>query len=130
MEKDLLYKEITVKIIGVAMEVHRVLGPGFLEAVYEEAFCIELDKLGLKYKRQEELRIPYKDCILKQRYRADLIVEERVIVDNKATKGIVEIDQDQLFNYLKATRLKVGLIINFGELRLRWKRIICEKYFR
>ena len=130
MEKDLLYKEITGKIIGAAMEVHRVLGPGFLEAVYEEAFCIELDKLGLKYKRQEELRIPYKDCILKQRYRADLIVEEKIIVDNKATKGIVGIDQAQLFNYLKATKLKVGLIINFGELRLRWKRIICEKYFR
>ena len=129
MEKDLLYKEITGKIIGAAMEVHRVLGPGFLESVYEEAFCIELDSLGLQYKRQEELRIPYKDCILKQRYRADLIVEERVIVDNKATKGIVEIDQDQLFNYLKATRLKVGLIINFGELRLRWKRIICGKCF-
>ena len=130
MEKDLLYKEITGKIIGAAMEVHRVLGPGFLESVYEEAFCIELDKLGLKYKRQEELRIPYKDCILKQRYRADLIVEEKIIVDNKATKGIVGIDQAQLFNYLKATKLKVGLIINFGELRLRWKRIICEKYFR
>ena len=130
MEKDLLYKEITGKIIGAAMEVHRVLGPGFLEAVYEEAFCIELDRLGLQYKRQEELRIPYKDCILKQRYRADLIVEEKIIVDNKATKGIVEIDQAQLFNYLKATKLKVGLIINFGELNLKWKRIICEKYFR
>jgi len=58
-----------------------------------------------------------------------LIVEEKIIVDNKATKQIVEIDQVQLFNYLKATRLKVGLIINFGELRLKWKRIICEKYF-
>ena len=129
MEKDLLYKEITGKIIGAAMEVHRVLGPGFLEAVYEEAFCIELDRVGLKYKRQEELRIPYKDCILNQRYRADLIVEEKIIVDNKATKGIVEIDQAQLFNYLKATKLKIGLIINFGELSLKWKRIICGKYF-
>jgi len=84
----------------------------------------------LQYKRQEELRIPYKDCILKQRYRADLIVEEKIIVDNKATKGIFEIDQAQLFNYLKATKLKVGLIINFEELNLKWKRIICEKYFR
>ena len=130
MEKDILYKDITGKVIGAAMEVHRVLGPGFLEAVYEEAFCIELDRLGLKYKRQAELRIPYKDCILKQRYRADLIVEEKIIVDNKATKGIVEIDQAQLFNYLKATKLKVGLIINFGELNLKWKRIICDKYFR
>ena len=130
MEKELLYKDITGKVIGAALEVHRVLGPGFLEAVYEEAFCIELDRVGLKYKRQEELRIPYKDCILKQRYRADLIVEEKIIVDNKATKGIGEIDQAQLFNYLKATKLKVGLIINFGELRLRWKRIICEKCFR
>jgi len=61
MEKDLLYKEITGKIIGVAMEVHRVLGSGFLEAVYEEVLCIELSKLGLKYKQQEELKIPYKE---------------------------------------------------------------------
>ncbi|MEA1928435.1 MAG: GxxExxY protein [Candidatus Auribacterota bacterium] len=130
MEKDILYKDITGKIIGAAMEVHKVLGPGFLEGVYEEAFCIELDRLGLKYKRQEELKIPYKEYILKQRYRADLIVEDKVIVDNKATKAIVEIDRAQVFNYLKATRLKVGLIINFGELSLKWKRIICEKYFR
>ena len=129
MEKGLLYKDITGKIIGAAMEVHRVLGPGFLEAVYEEALCIELSKLGLKYKRQEELKIPYKEYTLKQKYRADLIIEDKIIVDNKATKGIAEIDQVQLFNYLKATRLKVGLIINFGELRLKWKRIICETYF-
>ena len=130
MEKELLYKDITGKISGAAMEVHKVLGPGFLEAVYEEALCIELSKLGLKYKCQEELKIPYKEYILKQKYRADLIVEEKIIVDNKATKEIVEIDQAQLFNYLKATRLKVGLVINFGELSLEWKRIICEKYFR
>ncbi len=129
MDQELLYKDITEKIIGAAMEVHKVLGPGFLEAVYEEALCIELDRIGLSYQRQQELNVPYKGIILKPKYRADLIVEEKIIVDTKATKGIVEIDQAQLFNYLKATRLKVGLIINFGELSLKWKRIICEKYF-
>ena len=130
MEGDLLYRDITQKIIGAAMEVHKVLGPGFLEAVYEDALCIELDKIGLNYKRQEELKIPYKGIILKHKYRADLIVEEKIITDNKATTGITDIDQAQLFNYLKATGMKVGLIINFGKASLEWKRLVCERYFQ
>ena len=100
-----------------------------MEAVYEEALCIELDKLGLNYNRQEEVKIPYKEFVLQQRYRADLIVEGKIIVDNKTVKKISEIDQAQLLNYLKATGLKVGLIINFAGLSLKWKRMISEKYF-
>ena len=130
MSKKLLYGDLTEKIIGAAMEVHRVLGPGFLEAVYEEALCIELDKLGLKYQRQAELKIPYKEFILKTRYRSDLVVEDKVIVDNKTTSKITELDIAQILNYLKATDLKVGLIINFAKMSLEWKRLISEKYFQ
>ncbi|MDP8248035.1 MAG: GxxExxY protein [Candidatus Tritonobacter lacicola] len=126
----LLHKDITEAIIGAAMEVHRVLGPGFLEAVYEEALCIELHKRGMKYVNQEELKIPYKGVVLRHTYRADLIVEDRVIVDTKASSGLTELDQAQLFNYLKATGKNVGLLVNFGRKSLEWKRFICERYFK
>lgn len=112
------------------MEVHRTLGPGFLEGVYEDALGIELTKSGLNFVRQQELKIPYKGEFLQHKYRADLIVEKSIIVDNKATTGITEIDRAQVFNYLKATGLRLGLVINFGKKSLEWKRIICEKYFR
>jgi len=130
MDKKLLYGDITEKIIGAAMKVHRVLGPGFLEAVYEEALCIELDRLGFKYKCQEELSISYEEFILKKKYRADLIIEEKIIVDNKSASSITEIDQAQMLNYLKVTGLKVGLIINFAGMSLKWKRLISETYFK
>lgn len=111
------------------MEVHRILGPGFLEAVYEEALCIELKKRGLHYKNQVELKIPYKGAILRHTYRADLIVEGKIIVDTKATSGLTELDEAQIFNYLKATEKDVGLLINFGKKSLEWKRFICDSYF-
>lgn len=130
MKKELLYEDITEKIIGVAMEVHRVLGAGFLEAVYEEALCIELDKRGLNYKNQEELSISYKGTTLQHSYRTDLIVEDKIIVDTKATSGLTKVDEAQIFNYLKATGKRVGLLINFGKKSLEWKRFICESYFK
>ncbi len=130
MKKELLYEDITEKIIGAAMEVHRVLGAGFLEAVYEEALCIELDKRGLNYKNQEELSISYKGTTLQHSYRTDLIVEDKIIVDTKATSGLTKVDEAQIFNYLKATGKRVGLLINFGKKSLEWKRFICESYFK
>jgi len=129
MKNNLLYEDITEKIIGAAMEVHRFLGPGFLESVYEEALCLELSRVGLDYKNQEELKISYKGTTLKHTYRADLIVEDKIVVDAKATSGLTEIDEAQIFNYLKATGKKVDLLINFGKKSLEWKRFICESYF-
>ena len=130
MKNNLLYKDITEKIIGASMEVHKILGSGFLEAVYEEALCIELEKRGVRYKNQVELKIPYKDVTLRHTYRADLIVEDKIIVDTKATSGLTEIDEAQIFNYLKATKKKVGLLMNFGGKSLEWKRFICESFFQ
>ncbi len=124
MESKLLYEELTYSILGAAMEVHRILGPGFLEYVYEESFCYELDLRKIQFARQKELDIYYKDYLIPKKYRVDLLVEDKVIVDNKATKALTEIDEAQLLNYLKATKIRVGLLINFGTLALEHRRRI------
>lgn len=122
-EKDFPYKELTYKIIGAAMEVHKELGCGFLETVYEEALARELARLGLKFKRQEKLDIIYKGEKVKE-YEADFIVEDVVLVETKATKGLTKIDQAQVHNYLKATQKRIGLLFNFGTVSLEYKRVI------
>jgi GxxExxY protein len=80
----LLYEELTYKIIGAAKEVYKELGPGFLESVYEDALCYELDKLGIKYFRQIDLDVYYKTVVFENKFRADLLVEKKIIVENKA----------------------------------------------
>ncbi len=121
--KEFPYKELTYKIIGCAMEVHKELGFGFLEAVYEEALARELQREGLKFKRQQRLPIFYKAEHIKD-YEADFVVEDKVLVELKASKKFTKIDQAQLHNYLKATGIKIGLIFNFGLPSLEYKRVI------
>jgi GxxExxY protein len=110
----LLYEELTYKIIGAAKEVYKVLGPGYLESVYEDALCYELDLLDFLYQRQIDLDVLYKTAIFERKFRADLLVEEKVLVENKAIKKLTNYDEAQLINYLKTTRLRVGLLFNFG----------------
>ncbi len=110
----LLYEELTYKIIGAAKEVYKVLGPGYLESVYEDALCYELDLLDFLYQRQIDLDVLYKTAIFERKFRADLLVEEKVLVENKAIKIVTTKDEAQLINYLKTTRLRVGLLFNFG----------------
>jgi len=93
-----LYKDVTEKIIGAAMEVHRELGNGCLEYVYEEALCYELKLRRISFERQKELDIYYKDLVIPKKYKADLIVEDKVIIEIKATQGLTEIDEAQLLN--------------------------------
>ncbi len=110
----LLYEDLTYKIIGAAHEVYKELDPGYLESVYEDALCYELDLKSLSYQRQIELDVHYKDTVFERRFRADLLIEEKVIVENKAIKTITNQDEAQLINYLKTTRLRVGLLFNYG----------------
>ena len=110
----LLYKELTYKIIGAAREVYFELGPGYLESVYEDALCYELDLLQIPYRRQVDLDVHYKDIVFKHRFRADLLVDEKVLVENKATKELTNQDEAQLINYLATTGVRVGLVFNFG----------------
>ena len=119
-----LYKDLTHEIIGAAMEVHRELGSGFLEYVYEEALCYELNLREIYFESQKELDIYYKDLLIPKKYKPDLMVENKVIVELKATSGLTEIEEAQLLNYLKATKLRIGLLLNFGKKSLEIKRRI------
>ena len=106
--------ELTEKIIGAAIEVHRHLGPGLLESAYEECLCYELTQSGLRFKRQAYLPIHYKGLRLESAYRMDLVVEDAVVVEIKATEGTPSIHSAQVLTYLKAAGLQVGLLINFN----------------
>jgi GxxExxY protein len=122
---ELLLKDEVFAIIGAAIEVHRELGPGFLEAVYQEAMEIELADRGIPFLAQEPLTIRFKARVLKKRYEPDLLCYNLVIAELKALSQLSGADEAQLLNYLKATGLRVGLLINFGSVgKLEWKRYI------
>jgi GxxExxY protein len=106
--------EITEKIIGAAIEVHRHLGPGLLEGAYEECLCYELDQAGLMFQRQVHLPIRYKGILLQSAHRMDLIVEDAVVVELKATEETPRLFSAQLLTYLKSAQKPVGLLINFN----------------
>jgi len=119
--QEFLYKGLTYAIIGAAMEVHRILGPGFLESVYEEALAHEFDLRGIPYQRQAKLAVRYKDIIAGE-FRADFLVDGKVVVELKALKALTDGDEAQLLNYLKGTGYRVGLLLNFGAPSLEYKR--------
>jgi GxxExxY protein len=124
-KQELIYKEEVYAIIGAAIEVHKELGPGFLEAVYHEALGIELAYRGVPFTSKSLLRIKFKSGYLKKYYEADFICYDRLLVEVKAQKMLTSNDEAQLINYLKATELKIGLLINFGSFpKLEWKRFI------
>ncbi len=122
-ESDLLFSDVTRKVIGTAMEVHCHLGCGFLESVYEEALAIEFDLCNIRYERQKSMDIFYKGRRTKQ-FVCDFLVQDAVVVELKAVKQLTAVDEAQVLNYLKATKLKVGLLINFGALSLKYKRFV------
>jgi GxxExxY protein len=111
--------EITEKVIGAAIEVHRHLGPGLLESAYEECVCYELSRLGVKFQRQVHLPIDYKGLHLDCAYRLDLLVEDLVIVEMKALEEVLPIHKSQLLTYLRAANKRVGLLINFNVQALK-----------
>ena len=111
--------EISEKIIGAAIEVHRILGPGLFESVYEEALCHELHLRGLQFVRQQTVLIPFKGIKLGSDLRLDLLVEDKVIVDLKAKEKLSTIDKPKLLTYLRLSDKHLGLIINFHVELLR-----------
>lgn len=119
-----IYKDLTETVIGAAIEVHKELGAGFLEYVYEEALNYELKLREVSFERQKDIDIYYKDLLIPKRYKPELLVENKFIVEIKATQSLTSIDEAQLLNYLKATRLRVELLLNFGKRSLEIKRRI------
>lgn len=124
MIEGYLYEELSGNIIGCAIDVQKTLGTGFLEAVYQEALEIEFGLRKIPFKSQVELEIFYKGNLLKQRYKPDFIIENKIIVEIKSQKDLTEVDKAQLHNYLRATGLKLGLLLNFGKIKVEIKRVI------
>jgi len=120
----LLFEEETYKIIGACMKVHKVLGAGFLESVYQEALEKEFTKLGIPFIRHQKLNIIFDGQKLKKYFVADFVCYEKIIVELKATTFLRQDDEKQLLNYLKAISFEIGLLINFGQSSLTWKRLI------
>jgi GxxExxY protein len=114
----------TFAIIGAAMEVHNELGVGFLEPVYQDALSIELARHSVPFRREVDLPVLYKGEQLACTYRADFVCYDEVIVELKALNQLTTREHGQLLNYLKATKLKRGLLINFGAPRLEYKRMV------
>ena len=125
---ELLYKDEVYAIIGAAMEVHNTLGSGFLEAVYQESLEIELEKRDIPFKSQQEISVFYGMHQLRTYYIADFLVYDKIIVEIKALNKLTSYEESQLLNYIKATGLQLGLLINFGTItKLEWKRMVKTK---
>jgi len=122
----MLYKETTEKILNASFEVHKALGSGFLESVYEAALAMEFDLQNISFERQKKLDVYYKNRTVKSFY-ADYLVEGRVLVELKAIRTYTENEIAQLLNYLKGGGIEVGLLLNFGSSSLQWKRLINSK---
>ena len=114
----------TFAVIGAAMEVHRVLGCGFLEAVYQEALALEMQTRAIPHRREVELPVFYKGQRLTTQYKADFIAYDDVIVELKALAKLSGMEEAQIINYLKSSGLKVGLLINFGAPSLEYRRFV------
>ena len=110
----LLECDLTEQIIGAAIDVHRVLGPGLLESAYEQCFCYELGLRGLTFERQVELPLFYKDITVSCGYPVDVIVEHAVILELKAVERILAVHEAQLLTYLRLSGIRVGLLLNFN----------------
>ncbi len=122
---DLLYKDEVYAIIGAAMEVYNNLGSGFLEAVYQEAMELETAARKIPAVPEQKLYIDYKGTTLKKFYEADLVCYDKIIVELKAMDKLTSKEEAQILNYLKATGMKVGVLINFGAHNdLEWKRLV------
>jgi len=120
-------QEETYKIIGVAMEIHKILGKGFSEIVYKDAFEYEFEQRGINFEREKEYAVNYKGKILPHKFYADFVVFDEVVLEVKSKKWIIEDHYAQVLNYLAISKLEVGLLINFHEKSLEYKRIISTR---
>ena len=122
-EEELIHKELVYEVVGCAMKVHRELGYGFLEKVYENSMMVLLNKKSIKAKQQFPVPVHFENVIVGE-YFADFMIEDKILVELKTVEKITNVHFAQLLNYLKATGIKLGLLINFGPRKLEYERII------
>ena len=128
--KNIIYKEEAFKIQGACFEVHNELGCGFLESVYQEALSIEFEMAGIPFLSQPELELKYKNRTLDSKFKPDFLCYDKIVIELKAVAELHSKHTAQLLNYLKATKNKLGILVNFGDYpRLKIKRIVSPEYF-
>ena len=128
MEAEALFKEQSYKIIGASFEVYRNIGCGFLEPVYQECMEMELRLQGVSFVAQKRLSLEYKGSLLLATYQPDFICYDQIVLELKAVSELTDEHRAQVQNYLRATRLKLGLLVNFGHYpKAQIERIVCEK---
>lgn len=126
MTEELLYKQLSFAVIGAAMEVHAVLGSGFLEAIYQAAFEKELSIRGIPFARKVNLPVSYKGDLI-GKYEADLVVDEKIIIELKSISKLNSMHEAQAIHYLTTTGLQLALLINFGAGSLEYRRVVKTK---
>ena len=122
--RALLYKEEVFQLVGFCMEVHRVLGQGHDEIIYKDALVVELSSAGIPFSREKNYEINYKGVTLQHFYYADFVVRDKILFEATAAQKLTEAHVKQVLNYLAASKLRLGLLVNFGAAALEWKRII------
>jgi GxxExxY protein len=122
---SILYKEESYNIIGAAMEVHRIIGNGFTEPVYQDALEVEMRMRGIPYEREKTFDLSYKGVKLDKTFRADFVCYNSIIVELKSVYQLADEHTAQVYNYLKASGLSLGLLLNFGRISLQHERIPC-----
>lgn len=121
---ELIMKDESYQIIGLCMEVHNNLGAGFLEIVYKDALELEFRKAGIPYQREKTYEVNYKGTVLPHKFYADFVVFDEIILEIKGVAGITDEFIAQSINYLKVSKNSLALLVNFGEVRLNYKRIV------
>ena len=121
---ELLYKEEVFQLVGMCMEIHRTLGKGHDEAIYKDAFVMELGLAKIFFSREKKYEVTYKEVILAHFYYADFVVSDKILFEAKAVEKLTEAHVKQVLNYLAVSKLRLGLLVNFGGESLEWKRII------
>ena len=121
---DLIYKEECYKLVGLCMEVHRALGKGHDEVVYKDALVVELQLAQIPFEREKKFEISYKGVVLPHHYFADFVIWGSILFEAKAAEKLSDAHVKQVLNYLAASKLRLGLLVNFGADSLEWKRVI------
>lgn len=123
---ELLHKELSYKLVGIAMDIHRALGTGFLEKTYQKAYELELKINKIGFESQKKIKITYKNVDLGFQI-LDLVIDDKIIIEIKAVSELLPIHKAQLMSYLKATKYELGILVNFGAKSLEYKRLALSK---
>jgi len=121
---ELLYREETHQLIGFCMEIHRELGKGHDEVIYKDALVVELSRANIAFSRERPYQVRCKNVILPHTYKADFVIWDKILFEAKAVEKLTDAHVKQVLNYLAASKLRLGLLVNFGNDSLEWKRVI------